>query len=308
MYSPTEVPMISEQQVKDDLKRGGYIADEAIATAVFLSLRMEKPILIEGPPGVGKTGLAKTLSEVMDFPLVRLQCYEGIDEGKALYDWEYGKQLLYTQLLRTQLDSYLSMASDLRAAVDRLSAEESLFFSQNFLVQRPILRSFLSEKRSLLLIDEIDRSGDEFEALLLECLSEFQLSIPELGVIAARQKPLAILTSNGTRLISDALRRRCLYLYIGYPELDREIEIVRARYPEMCEGLARQMVEFLREVRELILRKPPSVSETLDWAQILSILHARQLTPELVANTVGAIAKHQSDLKQVTDLAAQVLR
>jgi len=300
--------MISEQQVKDDLKRGGYIADEAIATAVFLSLRMEKPILIEGPPGVGKTGLAKTLSEVMDFPLVRLQCYEGIDEGKALYDWEYGKQLLYTQLLRTQLDSYLSMASDLRAAVDRLSAEESLFFSQNFLVQRPILRSFLSEKRSLLLIDEIDRSGDEFEALLLECLSEFQLSIPELGVIAARQKPLAILTSNGTRLISDALRRRCLYLYIGYPELDREIEIVRARYPEMCEGLARQMVEFLREVRELILRKPPSVSETLDWAQILSILHARQLTPELVANTVGAIAKHQSDLKQVTDLAAQVLR
>ncbi len=300
--------MITEQQVKSDLKRGGYIADEAIATAVFLALRMEKPILIEGPPGVGKTGLAKTLSEVMGFPLVRLQCYEGIDEGKALYDWEYGKQLLYTQLLRTQLDSYLSMAADLRAAVDRLSAEESLFFSQNFLVQRPILRSFLSEKRSLLLIDEIDRSGDEFEALLLECLSEFQLSIPELGVIAARHKPLAILTSNGTRMISDALRRRCLYLYIGYPELDREVAIVRARFPELCEGLARQMVEFLRKVRELNLRKPPSVSEALDWAHILSILHARQLTPELVANTVGAIAKHQADLKRVTDLAAQVLR
>uniref|UniRef100_A0A831XMZ5 MoxR family ATPase n=1 Tax=Geobacter metallireducens TaxID=28232 RepID=A0A831XMZ5_GEOME len=299
--------MITELEVKDVLRRGGYIADETISTAVFLALRMEKPILIEGPPGVGKTGLAKTLSEVMDFPLVRLQCYEGIDEGKALYDWEYGKQLLYTQLLRTQLDSYLSESADLRAAVERLSAEESLFFSQNFLVQRPILRSFLSEKRSLLLIDEIDRSGDEFEALLLECLSDFQVSVPELGVIPARNRPLAILTSNGTRMISDALRRRCLFLYIGYPEFDREVAIVRTRFPELCEGLARQMVEFLRKARELNLRKPPSVSETLDWAQVLSILHTKQLTPEVVANTVGVIAKHQADLQQVNDLARQIL-
>ncbi|HJV34789.1 MoxR family ATPase [Geomonas sp.] len=300
--------MITEQKVKDLLRGGGYIADDSIATAVFLALRMGKPILIEGPPGVGKTGLAKTLSEVMDFPLVRLQCYEGIDEGKALYDWEYGKQLLYTQLLRTQLDSYLSQTADLREAVERLSAEESLFFSRNFLVQRPILRSFLSEKPSLLLIDEIDRSGDEFEALLLECLSDFQVSVPELGVIEANHKPLAILTSNGTRMISDALRRRCLYLYLGYPEFEREVDIVRARYPEICEGLARQMVEFLRQVRELNLRKPPSVSEALDWAHVLSILHARQLTPEVVANTVGVIAKHQADLKQVTELAAATLR
>ena len=299
--------MITEQKVKDVLRSGGYIADESIATAVFLALRMEKPILIEGPPGVGKTGLAKTLSEVMDFPLVRLQCYEGIDEGKALYDWEYGKQLLYTQLLRTQLDNYLSVSANLREAVERLSAEESLFFSRNFLVQRPILRSFLSEQRSLLLIDEIDRSGDEFEALLLECLSDFQVSVPELGVIEARQKPLAILTSNGTRMISDALRRRCLYLYIGYPELEREVAIVRARYPELCETLARRMVEFLRAVRELNLRKPPSVSETLDWAHVLTILQATQLTPEVVAGTAGTIAKHQADLQQVNDLAAQML-
>ncbi|WP_298438572.1 MoxR family ATPase [Geobacter sp.] len=300
--------MITEQEVEDLLRSGGYIADESISTAVFLALRMEKPILIEGPPGVGKTGLAKTLSQVMDFPLVRLQCYEGIDEGKALYDWEYGKQLLYTQLLRTQLDNYLSASVDLRAAVERLSAEESLFFSQNFLVQRPILRSFLSDKRSLLLIDEIDRSGDEFEALLLECLSDFQVSIPELGVIEARTRPLVILTSNGTRMISDALRRRCLFLYIGYPEFEREVSIVCARFPELCETLARQMVDFVRKVRELNLRKAPSVSETLDWAQVLSILHTSRLTPEVVANTVGTIAKHQADMQQVNELAAQVFR
>jgi MoxR-like ATPase len=298
---------MTEQNVKELLRSGGYIADEAIATAVFLALRMEKPILIEGPPGVGKTGLAKTLSAVMDFPLVRLQCYEGIDEGKALYDWEYGKQLLYTQMLRTQLDTHLSSASNLRDAVEQLASEESLFFSQNFLVQRPILRSFLSEKRSVLLIDEIDRSDDEFEALLLECLSDFQVSIPELGVIVAKQKPLAILTSNGTRMISDALRRRCLFLYIDYPELEREVQIVRARFPDICDELAHQMVGFLRKARELNLRKPPSVSETLDWAEVLSILHVTRLTPAVVANTVGVISKHQADLQKVVELATAEL-
>jgi MoxR-like ATPase len=299
--------MTTEQEVKESLRRGGYIADETIVTAVFLALRMEKPILIEGPPGVGKTGLAKTLSQVMDLPLVRLQCYEGIDEGKALYDWEYGKQLLYTQMLRTQLDNQLSEASDLRDAVERLASEESLFFSRNFLVQRPVLRSFLSEKRSVLLIDEIDRSDDEFEALLLECLSDFQVSIPELGVLEAVNKPLAILTSNGTRMISDALRRRCLYLYIDYPEQEREVQIVRARFPDICDDLAHQMVGFLRKARELNLRKPPSVSETLDWAEVLSLLHVSKLTPKVVANTVGVISKHQADLEKVAELAVEEL-
>ncbi len=297
------MPLSTVDQVRKTLETGGYIADEVIATAVFLAASMEKPILIEGPPGVGKTSLAQALSGILELPLVRLQCYEGIDEGKALYDWEYGKQLLYTQLLRTQLDSYMDGAATLSEAVGRLGKEESLFFSEQFLVQRPVLRSFRSEKRSVLLIDEIDRSDDEFEALLLECLSDFQISIPELGMIKARQKPLVILTSNATRLISDALRRRCLYLHIGYPEVEREVAIVRQRVPETCEALAAQLVGFLRKARALGLRKPPSVSESLDWARVLSILKVEELSAKTIINTAGTIAKHHADIGRIHELA-----
>jgi MoxR-like ATPase len=294
-------------EIGDLLREGGYIADEEIATAVFLSLQMEKPILVEGPPGVGKTSLAKTMANILDIPLLRLQCYEGVDESKALYDWEYGKQMLYTQLLRSQLDIFLADAGSLKGAIDKLSREESLFFSENFLHKRPVLQSFMTDRRAVLLIDEIDRADDEFEALLLECLSDYQVSIPELGVIKARKKPLVILTSNNTRLLSDALRRRCLYLYIGYPELEREIEIVRKQVPKICQSLAENLVKFLRKVREAGLRKPPSISETIDWARVLSLLKINELSFKVVKNTAGSFTKHAADLEKVEEFARQEL-
>lgn len=292
----------SVEDVVSKLRTVKYICDQEIATAVYLSVQLAKPILVEGPPGVGKTALAKAIADVLEVELFRLQCYEGIDESKALYDWEYGKQMLYTQLLKSTLDQYLEGTKTIAAAIVKMSQEEDAFFSENFLLQRPILKSLMAERPSVLLIDEIDRADDEFEALLLESLGDFQVSIPELGRIEAKSKPLVILTSNNTRMLSDALRRRCIFLHIGYPSVRREMDIIQEQVPEISRELTEQLVNFLNRVRELNVRKAPSVSEAIDWAQTLALLKVKALDRQVVKNTIGAFVKHQSDSAKVQEL------
>lgn len=276
-----------------------YIASDEIATILFLSQQLGKPLLTEGPAGVGKTELAKALAGASGRELIRLQCYEGLDETKALYEWEYAKQLLYTQLLRDKLQETLSGASNLTDAADRLANEEDVFFSMRFLLQRPLLKAILNEKPAVLLIDEIDRADAEFEAFLLEVLSDFQVSIPELGTLHAVHRPLVVLTSNNTRELSEALKRRCLYLFINYPTLDQELAVVRLKIPELAPKLARQAVELVQSLRTMDLRKSPSISETLDWAKALVALNAKNLDQKMLETTLSVLLKHESDLQQV---------
>jgi len=257
----------STQEVTSSLGKQHYIASDEIATIVYLSQQLGKPLLTEGPAGVGKTELAKAVAGATGRELIRLQCYEGLDETKALYEWEYAKQLLYTQLLRDKLQETLSEAVSLTEAADRLADEEDVFFSMRFLLQRPLLRAILSEQPTVLLIDEIDRADAEFEAFLLEVLSDFQVSVPELGTLNAIHRPLVVLTSNNTRELSEALKRRCLYLFIDYPTLEQELSVVRLKVPELNAKLARQAVEVVQRLRDMDLRKSPSISETLDWAK-----------------------------------------
>jgi len=287
------------KELKTALGKQNYIAGDEIATVLFLSQQLGKPVLAEGPAGVGKTELAKALSGATGYELIRLQCYEGLDETKALYEWEYAKQLLYTQLLRDKLSSTLSTSQSLREAVDRLAAEEDVFFSMRFLLQRPLLRAILSEKPTVLLVDEIDRADAEFEAFLLEILSDFQVSVPELGTLKAVHRPLVILTSNNTRELSEALKRRCLYLFIDYPTLEQELAVVRLKVPELAPKLAQQAVDLVQRLRSMDLRKSPSISETLDWAKALVTLNASRLDEATLETTLSVLLKHEADLQRV---------
>ncbi len=289
----------SPQEIKDCLGDQQYIASDEIATIMYLSQQLGKPLLTEGPAGVGKTELAKAVAGATGRELIRLQCYEGLDETKALYEWEYAKQLLYTQLLRDKLQETLSGATSLAAAADKLAAEEDVFFSTRFLLQRPLLKAILSEQPAVLLIDEIDRADAEFEAFLLEVLSDFQVSVPELGTLVAVHRPLVVLTSNNTRELSEALKRRCLYLFIDYPSIEQELAVVRLKVPELAPKLARQAVELVQRLRSMDLRKSPSISETLDWAKALVSLNAQSLDPKTLETTLSVLLKHETDLQRV---------
>lgn len=288
--------LASVKTIQEHCEQHGYICSTEIATAVFLAFQLRKPVLVEGPPGVGKTELAKTSAMMLDLPLIRLQCYEGLDESKALYEWKYGKQLLYTQVLKEKLGDLLQGAKGLAESVERLHQFGDIFYSEEFLEPRPLLKAMRQSEGAILLIDEIDKSDYEFESLLLEILSDYQVSIPEIGTVKATTSPMVFLTSNNTRDISDALKRRCLHLYIPFPNQDLEERIVRARVPEISESLRHQLVEFVQSLRELDLKKSPAVSETIDWAKSLLLLHADKLEEDLIKNTLNVLLKYQDDI------------
>jgi MoxR-like ATPase len=290
------------KQVGQALAQQRYIATDEISTVLFLAEKLGKPLLAEGPAGVGKTELSKAWAAATNRELVRLQCYEGLDESKALYEWEYAKQMLYTQLLRDKLSDVLADARSLSEAADRLSNEEDVFFSERFLLPRPLLKAIQNEQPTVLLIDEIDRADAEFEAFLLEVLSDFQVSIPEIGTIVARQRPVVFLTSNNTRELSEALKRRCLYLYIDYPDASEELRIVQLKVPDLAPRLARDAVELVQSLRRMDLRKNPSVSETLDWANALVALNARSLDPAVLENSLTVLLKYESDVTRARQM------
>jgi MoxR-like ATPase len=282
----------SVEEVAAGLRRVGYLPGESTALVSFLATKLGKPVLVEGPAGVGKTELAKALARLLDRSLVRLQCYEGLDEAKALYEWNYRKQLL-----RIQTESDGTGWQDVQEDI----------FGEEFLLQRPLMTAIASAEPVVLLVDEIDKTDQEFEAMLLELLSDFQISIPELGRIEARTRPVVLLTSNNTRELTEALKRRCLYLWLDYPDLEHELQIVRLHSPDLDDQLARKLVEVVHRIRELDLKKPPSIAESIDWARTLLLLGVTDIDRDTFSETMSVILKHRTDLDTVAARAGVML-
>jgi MoxR-like ATPase len=283
--------------VERGLASVGYIPSRQIATAVYLAHHLQKPILVEGPAGVGKTELAKSVASWLDLPLIRMQCYEGLDESKALYEWKYGKQLLYTQILKDKINELFGDTDSLKAALAKLHDFGDIFFAREFLEPRPLLRALREPGGAVLLIDEIDKSDQEFEAVLLEILSDYQVTIPEIGTVDALIPPVVMLTSNSTRDLGDALKRRCLHLHIGFPDARLEARIIETRVPGIEASLRQQLVSFVQQLRRLDLKKLPSVSETIDWARVLVLMHASTLDVDMVHDTLNVLLKFEADIE-----------
>ncbi len=302
-----EAKVSSVATLKNGFQSLDYIANDTIATAVYVACKLDKPILVEGPPGVGKTELAKATAELLGLPLIRMQCYEGLDESKALYEWKYGKQLLYTQVLKEKLHDILDGAQNLVDSIKRLHEFSDVFYSEEFLEPRPLLKALQAPQGAVMLIDEIDKSDHEFESFLLEMLSDYAISIPEIGTVKAIVKPIVFLTSNNTRELSDALKRRCLHLYIPFPDEKLELAIIKARVPGVSDALNKELVAFIQSLREMDLKKKPAVSETIDWARTLLLLHADRLDAPMIRNTLNVILKHEEDIRNVDDQLGMLL-